>query len=79
MTGCGCSGWNSRTATCWTDHPEIGDWMAASRLDPFTARARAARLGVDAEATEHIGRYLDEHRTGAYAKLDALLAEPVAT
>ena len=51
--------------------------MAASRLDPFTARARA-RLGVDIEATEHIGRYL-ANIAPAVAKLDALLAEPSAT
>ncbi len=42
---------------CWTDYPQIGDWMAESRLDVFTRTSRA-RLGVDAEATEHVGRYL---------------------
>jgi hypothetical protein len=58
---------------CWNNEPEIGDWMAQSRLDPFTARARA-RLGVDTEAREHIGRYLS-NITPAIAKLDELLAE----
>ena len=62
---------------CWMHHPEIGDWMAASRLDPFTARARA-RLGIDTEATRHIGRYLSNIEP-AVAKLEELLAEPVAT
>ncbi len=62
---------------CWNRYPEIGDWMAASRLDPFTARART-RLGVDTEATGHIGRYLS-NIAPAVAKLDELLAEPIAT
>ncbi len=57
-------------------HPEIGEWLATARLDPFTARSRS-RLGVDVEATEHITRYLT-NIAGAYAKLDTLLAEPVA-
>jgi hypothetical protein len=56
-------------------YPEIGEWMATARLDSFTARART-RLGVDAEATEHITRYLS-NIAGAGAKLDVLLAEPV--
>jgi hypothetical protein len=42
---------------CWSEFPEVGDWMAASRLDIFTRTARS-RLGVDVEATEHLGRYL---------------------
>ncbi len=42
---------------CWAEHPEINDWMAASRLDIFTGTARS-RLGIDVEATAHLGRYL---------------------
>ncbi|MGB8197223.1 MAG: NAD(P)/FAD-dependent oxidoreductase [Acidimicrobiales bacterium] len=42
---------------CWTEFPELGDWMATSRLDLFTPIART-RVGVDVEATEHLGRYL---------------------
>ncbi len=42
---------------CWAEHPEINDWMAASRLDIFTRTARS-RLGIDVEATEHLSRYL---------------------
>ncbi len=42
---------------CWSEHPEIDNWMASSRLDVFTRIARS-RLGVDVEATEHFGRYL---------------------
>jgi hypothetical protein len=42
---------------CWAEHPEINDWMAVSRLDIFTRTARS-RLGIDVEATEHLGRYL---------------------
>jgi hypothetical protein len=58
-------------------HPEIGQWLATARLDPFTARS-LTRLGVDVEATEHITRYLT-NIAGASAKLDTLLAEPVAS
>jgi hypothetical protein len=57
-------------------HPEIGEWLATARLDPFTARSRS-RLGVDVEAGEHITRYLT-NIAGAHAKLDRLLAQPVA-
>jgi hypothetical protein len=57
---------------CWNAFPELGEWMAASRLDPFAGTART-RLGVDAEATEHVGRYLT-HVGHATAKLDELLA-----
>lgn len=42
---------------CWSTYPEIDNWLAASRLDMFIRTARA-RLGVDVEATEHLGRYL---------------------
>jgi hypothetical protein len=62
---------------CWNHHPEIGDWMATARLDSFTGRARD-RLGVDAEAAAHIGRYLS-NIAPAVAKLDGLLAEQDAT
>jgi hypothetical protein len=41
----------------WSEFPEIDSWMASSRLDLFTPIART-RLGVDVEATEHLGRYL---------------------
>ncbi len=46
-----------RNRTTWAQFPEIGDWQARSRLDPFTATLRA-RLGVDEAAREHITRYL---------------------
>ncbi len=42
---------------CWSEFPEIDSWMATARLDLFTPVART-RLGVDVEATEHLGRYL---------------------
>jgi hypothetical protein len=42
---------------CWSENPEINDWMEASRLDVFSRTARS-RLGIDIEATEHLGRYL---------------------
>ena len=42
---------------CWAEHREVNDWMAGSRLDMFTGTARA-RLGIDVEATGHLGRYL---------------------
>jgi hypothetical protein len=59
---------------CWSEYPEIGDWMAAARVDPFTANARS-RLGVDAKATEHIQRYLT-NIAPARSKLEQLLADP---
>jgi len=58
---------------CWSGYPEIDDWLATSRLDPFTGLART-RLGVDVEATEHIQRYLT-HVGPATAQLDQLLAD----
>ena len=58
---------------CWNKYPEIGDWMARSRLDLFTATARA-RLGVDVAATEHFQRYL-ANIGPAISKLDQFLAE----
>jgi hypothetical protein len=58
--------------TCWTEYPEIEEWMVASRLDPFSKLARS-QLGVNAEATEHLGRYL-ENLGPAAAKLDQFLA-----
>lgn len=62
--------------TCWTRFPELGDWQARSRLDPFAATFRA-RFGVDAVATEHIGRYLT-HLQPAIDRLDQLLAGAAA-
>jgi hypothetical protein len=41
---------------CWNEYPQIAEWMVASRLDVF-ARTALSRLGVDVEATEHLGRY----------------------
>jgi hypothetical protein len=55
----------------WTEHLEIDEWMASSRLDPFTKLART-QMGVDAEATEHLGRSI-EHVTPAMAKLGDLV------
>jgi len=56
---------------CWADHPEINDWMAESRLDPFTRTARS-RLGVDVEATTQLGRYL-AHVDLAADRIEGLL------
>jgi hypothetical protein len=58
---------------CWTQYPQLGDWMLESRLDPV-AKSIRDRLGKDAEATEHIGRYLQNLKP-AQAKLDELLAD----
>ena len=61
---------------CWAEHPEINEWMAESRLDPFTRTARS-RLGVDIEATKHLGRYL-AHVDQAAEKIEVLLdGQPV--
>jgi hypothetical protein len=59
------------TRTCWDRHPEISSWLETCRLDPFGSVART-RVGVDVEATEHLGRYLNNYGA-AVEKLDALL------
>lgn len=58
---------------CWGAHPELDEWMAGTRLDPFTGTARA-RLGVDVEAGVHLTRYL-QNISPAMTKLDELLAD----
>ena len=55
---------------CWSTYPEIEDWLASTRLDPFTKIARA-RMGVDVEATRHLQRYL-RHVGPAATRLDQL-------
>ena len=62
------------TRTCWDRYPELRTWMETCRLDPFASVAKA-RIGVDAEATEHLGRYLTNYGL-AVEKLDALLGAP---
>jgi len=59
--------------TRWAEDSGIGDWVADSRLDAVTGNIRT-RLGVDAEAAAHLGRYL-EHMAPAAAKLDQLLTD----
>ena len=61
---------------CWAENPEIDDWMAASWLDIFTRTARS-RLGIDVEATEHLGRYLTYVDPAAH-KVGQFLDEPVS-
>ena len=51
--------------------PEIRTWMESCRLDPFSSVAKT-QIGVNAEATEHLGRYLTNY-TAAVDRLDALL------
>jgi hypothetical protein len=59
------------TRTCWDRHPEIRSWLETCRLDPFSSVAKT-QIGVDAEATAHLGRYLTNYAP-AVEKLDALL------
>ena len=59
------------TRTCWDRYPEVRTWLENCRLDPFSSVAKT-RVGADAEATEHLGRYLKNYGT-AVEKLDALL------
>jgi hypothetical protein len=61
---------------CWAENPEINDWMEASRLDIFTRTARS-RLGIDVEATEHLGRYLT-YVDRAADKIEQLLDQTVS-
>ena len=58
---------------CWAENPEINDWMEGSRLDIFARTARS-RLGIDVEATEHLGRYLT-YVDRAASKIEALLGD----
>ena len=58
---------------CWSHYPQLGDWMVATRLDPV-AKSIRTRLGKDVEATQHLGRYV-QNLAPAQAKLDELLAE----
>jgi hypothetical protein len=44
----------------WDRHPEIRSWLETCRLDPFASVAKT-RIGVDAEATDHLGRYLSNY------------------
>jgi hypothetical protein len=55
----------------WGEHPEVGAWMASTRLDPVTSLI-STRMGVDVEATEHLGRYL-QHVAPAAERLEQLL------
>jgi len=57
---------------CWTEYPDLGDWMVESRLDPV-AKSIRTRMGVDAEATAHLGRYI-ENMAPATTKLEQFLA-----
>ena len=57
---------------CWSEFPQIEEWLAGSRLDSFTATLRA-RGGVDVEAMAQLGRYL-ECSAAARGTLDRLLA-----
>jgi hypothetical protein len=61
------------TRARWAADPGIGDWLAATRLDPVSGLIRT-RLAVDTEAAEHLGRYLTNMALAA-AKLDQLLAD----
>jgi len=57
---------------CWTEFPEIGEWLTASRLDPFAKYVRT-RLSIDHDAAAHVTRYLT-HIKSAATKLVELLA-----
>ena len=57
----------------WMKYPQLGDWMANSRLDPV-AKSIRFRLNEDPEAMKHIMRYLGNFGP-AQAKLDQLLAD----
>ncbi len=59
------------TRTTWDRHPEIRTWLETCRLDPFSSVAKT-QIGVNTEATEHLGRYLANYGR-AVKKLDTLL------
>jgi hypothetical protein len=55
----------------WAEYPALGEWMATTRLDPVAANI-STRLGVDQEATAHLGRYMEQF-DAAQRRLDDLL------
>lgn len=59
------------TRTRLDQQPEIRTWMKTCRLDPFSSVAKT-QIGVNAEATEHLGRYLANYGP-AVDKLDDFL------
>lgn len=59
-----------------TQHPSIEAFLIGNRLDLF-AKTASERVGVDAEATEHITRYLTNGGP-ARERIDELLATTVA-
>ncbi|MGI9623680.1 MAG: NAD(P)/FAD-dependent oxidoreductase [Acidimicrobiales bacterium] len=61
------------TRATWQEFPELGDWLAECRLDPFAKFART-RLGTDEEALAQIQRYL-EYIGPAADKLHELMSE----
>jgi hypothetical protein len=61
------------TRMLWRSRPELEDWIAVSRLDPFTKLVRT-QLGADQQATAHLMRYL-QHLEPAFSNVDRLLAD----
>ncbi|MBA4181338.1 MAG: hypothetical protein C0506_12175 [Anaerolinea sp.] len=57
----------------WSKFPEIGEWQAKARLDPYTARIRALK-GTETEVIAHLQRY-QKNVVPAVAKLKQLLAD----
>lgn len=57
----------------WSADPEITAWMANARLDGFT-KLISERLGVDADATEQLGRYIQHVEAAREAVRDLLTA-----
>jgi hypothetical protein len=62
---------------CWREFPQIGDWIASSRLDSFSKTSQRL-IGVDSEATAHFQRYLTSS-DAAIENLGRLLADAVTT
>lgn len=50
----------------WSADPALGAWMAEARLDGFT-KMIGERLGVDVEATAHLGRYIENLASATHA------------
>jgi hypothetical protein len=59
------------TRSRWDRQPEIRQWSETCRLDPFSSVAKT-QIGVNVEATGHLGRYLT-HYAAAVAKLESFL------
>ncbi len=56
----------------WSENPELGDWIAGTRLDFFTKQTRSL-TGTETDVIEHLQRF-KKYAAPAAANVDILLA-----